>query len=182
MYNPMESRELIEVYEQSEYLKLKVWDAIETLQDRMELEGEITSEERFVDAEAAFDGKVLKIVINDCIPREVDFKRATSSLLRKYWRGCVVRAIRKLPYPVAFDKAICIIKMFTPKNIEWDVDNRAFRMIINALRGTQVIKGDSWNKLSVILIGGVDKKNPRTEVYVAEYPENDIISLLKGKA
>ncbi len=182
MYNPVEYQELIEeVYEQSEYLKLKAWYAIDVIQDQMELAGEITTEERFVDAEAVFDGKVLKIVVNDCIPRAVAFKRATSSLLRKYWRGSVVRAIRKLPSPVTFERAICIIKMFTPKNIEWDVDNRAFHMIINALRATQVVKGDSWDKLSVILMGGVDKEKPRTEIYVAEHPENDIMLLLKGE-
>lgn len=182
MYNPTGNQELVEVYEQAEYLKLKVWESIEILQDKMELAGEITAKDRLVDAEAVFDGKVLKIVVNDCVPRDVNFKKATSSLLRKYWRESVIRAIRKLPAPVSFEKAICIIKMFTPKNIEWDVDNRAFQMIINALRATQVIKGDSWDKLSLTLMGGVDRERPRTEIYVGKHPENGTIFLFNDKS
>lgn len=47
------------------------------------------------------------------------------------------------------------------------MDNRAVSMIINALRITEVVSGDSWDKVSLMLLGAVDKERPRTEVTLA---------------
>lgn len=171
---------LHEIYEFAEYLKLKTWSAMESIQDDLELYGELTKEERELDAEATFDGKVLKIIVKDCLPRRPRVKKSllkSASLLRQYWAGNITSAIRRLPEPVRFEKAVCFIKIITPKNIEWDVDNRAINIIVNSLRMTQVIKNDSWDKLSLYISGCVDKDNPRTEIMVTEQP-HDPISLL----
>jgi hypothetical protein len=52
--------------------------------------------------------------------------------------------------------------------------------VINALRASEVIPGDEYDKLSVLLLGGLDKKNPRTEIQVIEYPTDTIKSLFEG--
>ena len=128
--------------------------------ERFEWTGEIDTE-KAIEAEAVCDSqnKALKIVVNDCLPRISAMKSEASFLMRNYWKGCVAAAIRKLPEPVTFEKALCAIIMYTPRKIEWDVDNRAFQMIINALRVAQVITGDGWDKLTLLLKGGVDKND-----------------------
>lgn len=171
---------LVDIYERAEALKLLAWYAIERQQDEMELSGEIKPDERYIDADVSYDGKVLSITINDVLPRRQSMKPVlkSASLLREYWMGNVAGAIRKLKAPVTFDKALCCIKIYTPKNIEWDVDNRAINMIINALRLNHVIPNDSWDKLSVLIEGGIDPKRPRTEIRIIDYPVNVIKGLL----
>lgn len=172
-----------EIYEYSEFLKLKTWDALERFQDELERSGDIKKEDRVLDAEATFDGTLLKIIVQDCLPRRPSLKPVSksASLLRQYWAGNITSAIRRLPEPVSFEKAICIVQMFTPKNIEWDVDNRAVNMIVNSLRMTQVIKNDSWDKLSLHLFGGVDRNNSRTEITVLEQIIDPIHSLIYNR-
>lgn len=180
MFNQRLPEHIMDIYELAEALKLKTWYIVERIQDEQEWSGKINPEDRLIDAKATFDGKVLKIVVNDCLPRRPSLKPIieTTSILRAYWLGNVTNAIRKLPEPVKFERALCIIKTFTPQDIEWDVDNRAFNMIINALKIAGVVPGDSWDKLSILLLGGVDRNNPRTEIIAMDYPENTINSLI----
>lgn len=166
---------LADIYERAEALKLLAWYAVERQQDELEMSGEIEQDGRLIDAEASFDGKVLSITINDVLPRRQSMKPLKSaSLLREYWMGNVARAIRRLKTPVSFGKALCCIKIYTPKSIEWDVDNRAINMVINALCLSHVIPNDSWDKLSLLIEGGVDRKRPRTEIKIMGYLENTI--------
>lgn len=169
---------LNEIYEYAEALKLLTWYAIERDQDGLELEGKLEPDERRVDAEATFDGKILKIIVNDVLPRKADMKAVKSlSWLREYWAGNIIRAIKRLKTPIRFDRALCRIRVYVPRNIEWDVDNRAVNIIVNALRMIQVVSNDSWDKVSLLIEGGVDREKPRTEVTVVEYPENVIKEL-----
>jgi len=169
---------LNEIYEYAEALKLLTWYAIERDQDGLELEGEIEPDERRADAEATFDGKILKIIVNDVLPRKADMKAVKSlSWLREYWAGNIIRAVKRLKTSIQFDRALCRIRVYVPRNIEWDVDNRAVNIIINALRMIQVVSNDSWDKVSLLIEGGVDRERPRTEVAVVEYPENVIKEL-----
>jgi hypothetical protein len=174
---------LCEIYEHAEALKLRTWDALERVQDDLEWYGDLKKEDRKLDAEATFDGTLLKIIVKDCLPRRPSLKSSLQSaaLLRSYWAGNITSAIRRLSEPVRFEKAICVIKIITPRNIEWDVDNRAVNIIINSLRMAQVVKNDSWDRLSLCTFGGVDKDNPRTEIMVMEQPDNPIALLLTGR-
>jgi hypothetical protein len=174
---------LCQIYEQAEALKLKTWYALERVQDDLEWYGDLKPEDRMIDAEATYDEGILRVVVKDCLPRRPSFKPVikSASLLRSYWVGNITSAIRRLPEPVKYEKAICIINIITPKNIEWDVDNRAINMIVNSLRMTQVIPNDSWDKLSLCVFGGVDKDNPRTEITVVEQPDNPIPFLVNGR-
>lgn len=174
---------LCEIYEYAEALKLKTWDALERIQDDLEWYGDLKKEDRKLDAEASFDGTLLKIIVKDCLPRRPSLKPILKSaaLLRSYWVGNITNAIRRLPEPVRFEKAICVIKIVTPKNIEWDVDNRAINMIVNSLRIAQVVENDSWDKLSLCVFGSVDKNNPRTEIMVMEQPDDPISLLLNNR-
>ena len=174
------SEKVRKAYEHAEMLKLAIWDMVECEQDELEWSGEINPEERFFDAEATYDARVLKITVNDVLPRKQSAKPVFKSAapLRNYWVRNIAGPIRKLGQDIHFNEALCVIKVYTPSDREWDVDNRALSMIINALRFTGVVAGDSWDKVSLVLLGGVDKKRPRTEIWVRECPADIIERLL----
>jgi hypothetical protein len=92
--------------------------------------------------------------------------------LRYRWiRGIAnaVNALRDTGVTVEFSKSVlCQIVVYVPLEKEWDVDNRVYRHILNALHFAQVIPNDAYNNVSILLSGGVDKINPRTEIYVHE--------------
>jgi hypothetical protein len=169
---------LRKIYSQALRTQLITWQAIHHLQDELEHSEEISPEERRVDARAEYDGSVLKITVDDVLPRNRN--DVPGSLLRRYWMGNVLYALRKLDVPVRFQRALCAVKVYCPRDVGWDVDNRAISFVINALRASEVIPGDEYDKLSVLLLGGLDKKNPRTEIQVIEYPTDTIKSLFEG--
>jgi hypothetical protein len=51
------------------------------------------------------------------------------------------------------------------------VDNRAAGMVPDALRLAGVVSGDGWERTALLLLGGVDRKRPRTEIVVMDYPQ-----------
>lgn len=171
-----------EIYEQAEKLKLLAWEMLEQEQDLLVWTGHLTPEEKYSDAEAVYDGKILKITVRDLLPRKTEVKssaKTPSRLLRDYWIGNIVNAVKKLNEKVNFEKALCVIRIISPSNREWDVDNRAVSFILNALRISQVIPGDSWKATSLLLLGDKDP-DPKTEIFVLEYPEDAINDILTG--
>lgn len=174
------SEKIRKAYEHAEMLKLVIWDIVDYEQDALELIGEVTPEERSFDAEASYDGRVLKITVNDVLPRKQSAKPVFKSAapLRNYWVRNIAGPIRKLGQDIRFNEALCVIKVYTPTDRKWDVDNRALSVIINALRFAEVVSGDSWNKLALVLLGGVDRKRPRTEILVTDCPADIIKRLL----
>ena len=69
-----------------------------------------------------------------------------------------------------FDKALCVIRVYSPASY-WDVDNRAYKYIIDSLRYNKLIKDDRQNYLSFMVLGEMDKEHPRTEIYIMERPK-----------
>jgi hypothetical protein len=179
-YTSQQLRDALEAaYRHIEKAKLITWEAISCGQDELEWSGEISLDERRIDAQAEFDGEVLIITVNDVLPR----KRTdiSGSLLRGYWLRNVVDAITRLHGSVHFERVLCSITVYGPRDVGWDVDNRAISYIVNALRAANVIPGDEWDKLSLLLLGGLDKQNPRTEIRLVEYSDDAIQSLFSGK-
>ncbi|MGD0153996.1 MAG: hypothetical protein ABSC17_09635 [Thermacetogeniaceae bacterium] len=171
-YTSAQMREMLDViYSHSHELSLLAWNAIQRRQDELEWAGKINPADRKIAAEAEYDGQILKIVVQDVLPRRKN--DVPGSLLRRYWEDGVAQAICNLGIPVSFEKALCIITMHAPRNVGWDVDNRAVSYVINALRVARVIPGDEWDKLSLLVLGGEpDKKNPRTEIVVMKHLTN----------
>jgi hypothetical protein len=178
--------EALEDYEENHYIEIKTiynyahttmllaWQALHLSQHELEKAGAITTEEKMIDAQADYDGKILKITVNSVLPRKCN--KTSMSLMRYYWDSNIMDALRLLE-PVHFEHALCAIKVYVPREVGWDVDNRAVSIIINALRGAKVVRGDEWDKLSLVLLGGFDRKHPRTEIRLIEFPGEAINSL-----
>lgn len=142
---------------------------------RLKLYQEITADDEAGEAEeigiaplAFWDGNVLRIMIPDYPPR-VSARDPFQRDLRNQWIGYIVKAVRDVGVAVRFDQAFCLIIFYLPIRQSWDPDNRSIKYLLDGLRYARVVKDDSWECLAYGVIGQVDAKNPRTEVYVTNF-------------
>jgi len=160
-----------EMYIKTEEFRLALWKAIQHYKDNLEREG-IDAKSKLIDATATYDGRVLKLVVKDYLPHRRFLESSYSEDLRYRWiRGIAnaVNALRNTGLTVEFHKSVlCQIVVYAPLEKEWDVDNRVYRHIINALHFARVIPNDAYDNVSILLSGSIDKANPRTEIYVYE--------------
>lgn len=157
-------------YVEVEKLRRAVWEELEKVEDELELWGELKEGDRTVPAWAAYDGKVLRVVIDDYLPKKT--KNLPNQLLNSNWAKPVKNAVaelnKKLGFEVRFNKILAIICIYLPREGVWDPDNRAISKVINALRYAGVAREDNWHELAFMVIGRPDKQYPRTEVYVVD--------------
>lgn len=114
-----------------------------------------------------YDG-VTQITVYDYPVRIVK----NSAKYQNIWMRNILNALRKHDIKT-IDRALVIIRLFSPITTAWDVDNRAINHIINGIKLSRLIADDSWNKMSYMLIGGIDKENPRTEIWVYDLEKFD---------
>ena len=115
------------------------------------------------------EGDCIKITIKDILPREVNI---TNSMIRTYWLSLMSYALKDVQ--LKYDKVICAIKVISPATY-WDVDNRAYKIIVDAIRLQGLIKDDQHRYLSLLILGDeIDKENPRTEITIFPQPDDPI--------
>ncbi|MDD2586792.1 MAG: hypothetical protein PHT79_09770 [Syntrophomonadaceae bacterium] len=110
----------------------------------------------------------IKVTVKDILPRDIGLSKNS---LKIHWLGILHNAFSKLD--VQYQKVLCVIKIYNPAAF-WDVDNRGYKIIIDSLRYNGIIPDDKWNNLAFMVDGEVDRENPRTEIYIMEYPENPL--------
>lgn len=113
-------------------------------------------------ARAWIEDGVLRITIDECLPRGSVVTKPT----KIRWIGKIRRAL--LDVNIRFKSALVVIEVYSPYPGLWDTDNRAFSMIINGIRYMKVIPDDSHQYMSFMVIGKLDKEDPRTEIFVLE--------------
>ncbi|MGQ9623367.1 MAG: hypothetical protein ACUVTO_08085, partial [Candidatus Caldatribacteriaceae bacterium] len=133
------------------------------MEDKLELWGELKEKDCTILAWAAYDGKVLRVVIDDYLPKKT--RHLSNQLLNSNWAKPVKNAVaelnKKLGFEVRFNKILAIICIYLPREGVWDPDNRAISKIINALRYAGVAREDNWHELAFMVIGRPDKQYPR---------------------
>lgn len=161
---------LEEAYRRAESLRRFLWEELGAVQNHMEQWDRLEKKDRTTLAKARFDGRMLKIVIDDYLPRKVEVRK--NSLLGIDWAASIVEAVeimreRDRVDPV-FENALCQIVTYLPRKVQWDPDNRAFKFIPDGLRYSGIINSDTWDRMAVLVVGRVDKSHPRTEVFVMD--------------
>lgn len=142
---------------------------------RLKLYQEITVDDEFGDAEELGiaplalwgENNVLRIMIPDYPPR-ISARDPLQRNFRNQWISYVVKAVRDVDVTVEFDRAFCLVVFYLPVSQPWDPDNRSIKYLLDGLRYARVIKDDSWDHLAYGVLGQVDQKNPRTEIYVTD--------------
>lgn len=174
---------LINYYNDLEKKRLEAWEMVQKVRKDIEsynLQIDDSQMVSMINSTATYDGKTLKIVVDDYLPRKcIMTSKKAVTLLQDHWLKAITEAIRRLKaagYETSFEKAFCIIKSYIPRNVERDPDNIAFKPILDGLRYSRIINTDSWDRLAFMVDGGLDRSHPRTEIYVIEY--RDIIPFM----
>jgi len=107
----------------------------------------------------------IKIAIKDILPKA----NIKDNTYKNHWHSIMHKALKDVN--ITFEKAICVITVYTTAYY-WDVDNRVYKYIIDSLRLNQIIPNDKHDNLSFMVMGGIDRENPRTEILLVKHPEN----------
>ncbi len=161
--------ELEETYLLAEKTRLKLWSILDSPINEEFVEDELKTIQ-MVDAET--NDRYVKITINDILPRAVGVSKSS---LENHWLSLMHKALQDVE--TQYEKILCVIKVFSPAHY-WDVDNRTYSIIINSLRYNKIIPDDKFNNLSFMVMGDIDKDNPRTEIYLLEHPEDPLFFVL----
>lgn len=165
---PVNTTFLTNIYKQTEKLRL---DILSEMKNTPDLPSEVAD---VPGAAAEVENGVLHISVMECLPRVCDTKGAAR--LRNHWLGLIRKALAGIN--ISFKHALCVILIYAPSSFLWDVDNRAIKFILDALRYCRVIPDDTWNNLSYLVTGLAGVVDPKTEIYVIEMGNNYIDNIL----
>ena len=87
--------------------------------------------------------------------------------IKKYWEELIFYTCRPRP-DKPFKKAVVTLTYYFPTKIRHDPDNYAGKLILDGLTRAGIIEDDSFDHVQLVLRGGYDKENPRTEIEVEE--------------
>lgn len=86
---------------------------------------------------------------------------------KQKWAWLIRAALKDKPKK-PFEKAEVKIIYYFPTRQRRDPDNYSGKFILDGLTQAGIIKDDSFSNIDLILKGRVDRKKPRTEIYVQE--------------
>lgn len=161
---------LLAAYKDIEVARMKLWGMIV---NPVLTQGEVTiNEALFEMVQTEVFPDYIKVTIKDILPREADIAK---TMLRDHWMNLMYYALDEVNWQS--DKVLCVIKVISPADY-WDTDNRAYKFIIDSLRYKKIIPNDIHTNLSYMVVGGeIDRKNPRTEIYIVKHPTNPLFFL-----
>lgn len=87
---------------------------------------------------------------------------------KKRWAWLIKAAIGRDKPREPIEKAIVTITYYFPTKHRRDPDNYSGKFINDGLVKSGVIKDDSFSNIDLVLVGKVDRKNPRTVIKVKE--------------
>lgn len=116
---------------------------------------------------------VLKITIPGHLPRldYYDYRNwrvVNHSIVSRLRRG-----LKGLPEDIKFAKAYCVFKMCYKLRHNWDVQNRAYQAVLNAIAAEKILPDDNVNHVATVLLGRQveDASEERSEVYLIPFGE-----------
>jgi hypothetical protein len=92
-----------------------------------------------------------------------------------YYMKSLLYAIQKSNMPICFSLAYVLIVQYFADKSQRDFDNQYKKFIFDALKNSKLILNDSWENLSYSEAGALDRKNPRTEIYIGARNQKDVI-------
>ena len=114
---------------------------------------------------------MIKYVIDEIPPSNNKFKGRQNHWeyrdLKKRWEQLIFYKCRPRPKEPLENKVVKI-KYFFPTRIRHDPDNYNGVFILDGLVKAGILKDDSFDCITLLLDGGYDKENPRTEITITE--------------
>lgn len=87
---------------------------------------------------------------------------------KKRWAWLVRQALGRTYIKLPKKNAVVKIKYYFKDRRRRDPDNYSGKFILDGLVHAGVLADDSFNNIELILRGGYDRKNPRTEIEIEE--------------
>lgn len=114
----------------------------------------------------------MKIIVNQIPPSNNCYigknKRWEYAQKKKDWATLIISECKKskiIPeQPIK--KATVKLTYYFKTRIRHDPDNYSGKFILDGLVKARVIEDDSFNNITLLLVGDYDKNNPRTEIEV----------------
>lgn len=119
-------------------------------------------------ARCSYEDGILRFEVDEKLPL---IKQHTENV-RNLWISRMVYAYQKLNINVFYGRAFCLIKVSNKNNTYWDVDNLAYKYVIDALRAMVIVKDDNFKNLSLCIMGEKCDYN-KTEIVVLEHNHLD---------
>lgn len=116
----------------------------------------------------------MKIVINEIPPSNNEYMGKTYNYAvyqreKTRWHWLIKGAINRAEKPKKpLEKAIVHITYFFKNKIRRDPDNYSGKMLLDPLVREGILIDDSFDVVKLVLDGGYDKDNPRTEIDIRE--------------
>lgn len=146
-------------------------------QEEKQRNGDVPSGAYGEHAEILSDG-VIKVTIPELIPPYSVQTYDIEKDLRLHIKKMVVKALLPIQEQVNITEGLLLIVHFFPNKVIRDLDNRANKYLVDGIRYSRIIPDDSWTHLSFLVMGAVDRENPRTELYLFD-AEKRLDMLLK---
>lgn len=119
---------------------------------------------------ATYENRIVKFTVPE-IPHLLRKDDPSQTKLKNFWIELICYAHAKAEINVQFQDALCLIKVSHTLHTPWDIDNRVYKHIVNAIRFTRLIPDDSSKHLSLMTTGVTGAKEQKTEIYVMDIKE-----------
>jgi crossover junction endodeoxyribonuclease RusA len=86
---------------------------------------------------------------------------------KRMWEWLVRAAVKEKP-DKPLKKAIVKITYYFPTKHRRDPDNYSGKFLLDGLTKAGIIEDDSFSNIDLVLVGKIDRDNPRTEIEVVE--------------
>lgn len=159
---------LMSLYCKVEDIRVSLWEQASALRDSS---GELEDPgERLRVAYASFEDGVLRVTVEGPPPHRKALLKKPK--LRSMWCYTVADAVQELRkrtgLPIVYERALVQVVCWAPVSSPWDADNVGFRYMVNGLVLARVVPDDSWDRMAVLIAGGVDRRRPRVEIFVED--------------
>lgn len=102
--------------------------------------------------------------------------------IKEFFANKTVEQLNSYSSKYTFRKAFMLIVHYFPDDRARDLDNYAYKPVIDSIRMTRVIEDDSWQNLSLFTLGD-SSETERLEVYVVpfQYTIEFLLSIVPEK-
>lgn len=111
----------------------------------------------------------IKITVNR-VPEKIKIHKEAATKyygeIKEFWVGSIMYAIAEANIETIFDKCVVFIKIYYKDKV-WDADNHHISFIVNAIRYSQLVPDDNFERLSYMVTGAISPTNEYyTEIYI----------------
>lgn len=123
----------------------------------------------------SYQDNVLKIIIPGHLPRMDYYDYKNWRVVNQNITSRVYRGLKDLPENIRFAKAYCVFKMCYKLKHNWDVQNRAYQAVLNALVAKRILPDDNVNHAATVLLGKhvEDPSEERSEIYLIPFGDKE---------